>query len=209
MRRLMPPKTVSPNGSPLDNERGVALIIVLLMLGLLTILGTTLFTASTTDIKIAGNYKTSLEGFYTAEAGMDFALSASQIYTAINPSTGITVWPATGQGKVLDPTTFAATTTNNPGDTNFNRIQIPRPNYSGIYDYADVKVELVGTGGAVPAGMGTQVDAGISPGSSFKANTYAVTIIGHVNKNPNTSVSVQKSNPSIEIESQVCRLMQQ
>jgi hypothetical protein len=55
----------------LDKERGVALILALLVLSFLTILGGALLTTSTIDIWISDNYKTYTENLYLAEAGVD------------------------------------------------------------------------------------------------------------------------------------------
>jgi Tfp pilus assembly protein PilX len=52
-------------------ERGVALILALLVLSFLTILGGALLTTSTIDIWISDNYKTFTENLYLAEAGVD------------------------------------------------------------------------------------------------------------------------------------------
>ncbi|HEY2381301.1 MAG TPA: PilX N-terminal domain-containing pilus assembly protein [Terriglobia bacterium] len=74
----------------MERERGVALILALLVLSFLTILGSALLTTSTIDIWISDNYKTSTENLYIAEAGIDNArqllrtsnLSASQLLAA-------------------------------------------------------------------------------------------------------------------------------
>jgi Tfp pilus assembly protein PilX len=57
----------------LKDERGVALILALLVLSFLTILGGALLTTSTIDVWISDNYKTSTENLYLAEAGVDHA----------------------------------------------------------------------------------------------------------------------------------------
>lgn len=55
----------------MEHERGVALILALLVLSFLTILGGALLTTSTIDIWISDNYKTSTQNLYIAEAGID------------------------------------------------------------------------------------------------------------------------------------------
>lgn len=55
----------------MKDQRGVALILALLVLSFLTILGGALLTTSTIDIWISDNYKTSTENLYIAEAGID------------------------------------------------------------------------------------------------------------------------------------------
>ncbi len=66
--------------NPLANERGVAIILVLMMLLLLSILGATVLSTSTTEMKIAGNYSNFQNAFYAAEAGLDYAHSNGNIY---------------------------------------------------------------------------------------------------------------------------------
>ena len=177
-------------GKKLAEERGLALMTVLLMLLLLSILGSTMLASSTTDLQIAGNYRNNLEAFYTADAALSFGQTFDAIYTTLN---GIsTLWPAPGAGQVLDANTFAGGSANT-ANPDYNQIVIP-----GTSDKADVKVELVGSG-SIPRGIGTQVDSGISPGSgNFKANFFAVDVIAH---GPN--------NSQVQLESQVARIVQQ
>ena len=56
----------------MEHERGVALILALLVLSFLAILGGALLTTSTIDIWISDNYKTSTQNLYIAEAGIDY-----------------------------------------------------------------------------------------------------------------------------------------
>src|SRR5262249_35825325 len=60
-----------PKGAPVKRNRGVALILALLVLSFLTILGGALLTTSTIDIWISDNYKTYTQALYVAEAGVD------------------------------------------------------------------------------------------------------------------------------------------
>lgn len=66
-------------------ERGAALIVVLVMLLLLSILGMTLLTSSTTELQIAGNYRTTQEAFYAADAALEVAQTDPDVYTTIIP----------------------------------------------------------------------------------------------------------------------------
>jgi Tfp pilus assembly protein PilX len=54
-----------------DGNRGVALILALLVLSFLAILGGALLTASTIDIWISDNYKITTQSLYIAEAGIE------------------------------------------------------------------------------------------------------------------------------------------
>lgn len=57
------------------NETGMALAIALLFLAVLTLLGSTAVMVTTTDMKIGGNYMTSKQAFYVAEAGLELMKS--------------------------------------------------------------------------------------------------------------------------------------
>ena len=55
------------------NEKGIVLVVTLLIMMVLTLLITTAIITSTIDLKITGNYKTSEMAFYAAEAGVEEA----------------------------------------------------------------------------------------------------------------------------------------
>jgi Tfp pilus assembly protein PilX len=57
----------------MERDRGVALILALLVLSFLTVLGGALLTTSTIDIWISDNYKTATQSLYLAEAGIEDA----------------------------------------------------------------------------------------------------------------------------------------
>lgn len=52
------------------DEKGIILIAVLAVIAILALAGTTSVITTTTDIKISSNYKTSVQAFYSAEAGI-------------------------------------------------------------------------------------------------------------------------------------------
>lgn len=58
----------------LTNQRGTALVLVLVMLAVLMILGTFALTNSTVEVKIAGNYRASNESLFAAERGLQVAM---------------------------------------------------------------------------------------------------------------------------------------
>lgn len=149
----------------LQNERGVALITVLIVLMLLCILGATVLSSSTSDLRIAGNYRNMQRAFFSADAAVEFATTYGAIYTSIVPG-GTSSWPAPGAGKVLDEN-GVSTGTASP-DTNYNVMPIG----GGT---AKVKVDYIETG-AVPAGTGSEVDVGLGSGAGFKANYYNVSV---------------------------------
>lgn len=55
------------------NEKGVALVISLMFLALLSMMGTTAYVMTTTDLSIGNNYKASSDSFFDADAGVHFA----------------------------------------------------------------------------------------------------------------------------------------
>src|SRR5215510_2808476 len=61
------------SGGTVERNRGVALILALLVLSFLTVLGGALLTTSTIDIWISDNYKGATQSVYLAEAGIDHA----------------------------------------------------------------------------------------------------------------------------------------
>ena len=60
---------------PFKEQNGAALVGVMLVLLVLTLLGTTAFLCSTTEIKINSHYQQSLQALYAAEAGLQRLLS--------------------------------------------------------------------------------------------------------------------------------------
>ena len=184
----------------IKNENGIALIIVMGALLLLTILGVTMLSSSTSDLKISGNYRNSAEAFYNAEAYVQFAQTYSTIYMTLLPSATFpnNTWPLPGQGVILNSTSFAPgnpnqnTNNQNVNFANYNHIQLSNS------DSADVKVTLVSSGAKLPAGTGTQEDSGLGPGTAFKANNFAVNVIAF---GPNNSLA--------KIESGISRIVQQ
>jgi Tfp pilus assembly protein PilX len=57
-----------------DDENGMTLMIVMLLLFLLTLLGMTMYFMSSTDLKISRNVYTGTRAFYAAEAGLSEAI---------------------------------------------------------------------------------------------------------------------------------------
>jgi Tfp pilus assembly protein PilX len=60
-------------GQRLGDERGMVLVVSLLMVAVILLLGTTAFLTTSTDMKISANYKTGNEAFYISEAGIEEA----------------------------------------------------------------------------------------------------------------------------------------
>jgi type IV pilus assembly PilX-like protein len=76
------------------NEAGFALILAILALMLLTFLGLTLVTTTSTELQIATNYRWSQQALYNAEAGVEAAKSLLQGYdwVASMPAARAATW---------------------------------------------------------------------------------------------------------------------
>lgn len=63
---------------PLSNERGVALLLALAMLAIMTVIGVFALDTSTTEVQISGNYRTSQEAFFAADRAVMFGLGQAR-----------------------------------------------------------------------------------------------------------------------------------
>jgi Tfp pilus assembly protein PilX len=71
-------KTIVANASriyreSMTSDRGVALILALMVLAFLTVLGGALLTTTTIDVRIGDNFQTGMTSFYVAETGIEQA----------------------------------------------------------------------------------------------------------------------------------------
>ena len=67
----------------LKNQKGIVLIIALLMLLILTLIGVSSISTSTFETKISGNERVGTDAFYVSEAGIQVAIN--QLPDNINP----------------------------------------------------------------------------------------------------------------------------
>jgi len=91
-------------------ERGFALVVAILALMLLTFLGLTLATTTSTELQIATNYRWSQQALYNAEAGLEAAkIILSNVadvatgWTTQLPTARPGAWPQGGAPGPLDP----------------------------------------------------------------------------------------------------------
>jgi len=136
-------------------ERGSALIIAIMLLAIMSILGTILMSTSTTEIQLSGNYRNSQESFYTADRAIEYSMQSASDTSGVvdlynDQNTAIATSPLhrdlIGLGQsALEPSTYAATDDRN----------------SVVYIAS----------GAPPIGSG-------SDASLFKARNYAVDTVG-------------------------------
>ena len=92
----------------MERNRGVALILVLLVLSFLTVLGGALITTSTIDIWISDNYKSATQSVYLAEAGIADArellrASGRTVNELLDTSAGVDRQLATSDDEPLIP----------------------------------------------------------------------------------------------------------
>ena len=80
--------------NPLDNQSGLALVVALTMMIVLTLIGLASMFTSTFEIKLSGNKRASTDSFYAAEGGVQATLANSgnftpSSYTFIPNSSGL------------------------------------------------------------------------------------------------------------------------
>ena len=148
---------------PLNNQNGVVLVTAILIMSALVLLGSTAVMTTSTDIKMSGNYKTSEQAFYAAEAGIEEARARLRGTAATNPNyitdshPTQTAWTAfigdttKTQGKgynsgnamhvrvaslqsTLDYTVTIVHKTNSVGSILYWGDVLPSPNGDGIYE---------------------------------------------------------------------------
>ncbi len=66
------------NGTPSANQRGIVLISAIFIIAILVVLGTTAIMQTSMDIKISRNYKSSVQALYSAESGIQYAISTME-----------------------------------------------------------------------------------------------------------------------------------
>ncbi len=72
----------------IKNQRGVSLVIALLILLVLTILGISAISTTTFETNIAGNERLYNRAFYTSDAGVDYFFSRGDFYISVPNSAG-------------------------------------------------------------------------------------------------------------------------
>ncbi len=66
--------------SPLANQRGMALVLALVMLSIMTIMGMMSMSVSDTELSISGNYRALQESFFAADRAVTYAATNPDIY---------------------------------------------------------------------------------------------------------------------------------
>ncbi len=162
--RIIKPEDIKDRGNKFvvsrakSNERGVALIIALIMLMLLGILGAWALSTSTTELRITGNYRNSQNAFYAADAAVEYGQAYDAIYSAIVADTA-------NVNHVCPPACTGLSAGSKPGFINVPGLGT---------NSADVKVEWI-LKGDLPPGGGYSAEEG----DKFQANYFAVTSAGY------------------------------
>lgn len=68
---------------PLSNQRGIALVLALSMLTIMSILGAMALSTSTVEVGLSGNYRTSQLAFYSAQRATEYAMTNGAIFATI------------------------------------------------------------------------------------------------------------------------------
>ncbi len=71
----------------LKDEGGIALVMALVMLMLMSVLGTIMFKVTDHEMQISRNYSWRQDAFYAADSGVEYAQTDANIYTAIGLGT--------------------------------------------------------------------------------------------------------------------------
>ena len=69
-----------PLPSPLGNQRGMALVIALVMLSIMTLMGMLAMSTSDTEISISGNYRALQESFFAADRAVTYSATNPDIF---------------------------------------------------------------------------------------------------------------------------------
>jgi hypothetical protein len=137
-----------------NDQRGIALVLALIMLMLLSILGTFALTTSSTELFIAGNYRDMQRAFYAGDAALELVLHGGSPNLYKTLAEGATS-PTPGTGTSLK-------------NKDYNTI-----NFGGIT--ADVKVKYLGKG-KVPTGGDPRRK--YPSGDDFEAAFYLISTTG-------------------------------
>jgi len=136
-----------------NNEKGFVLPAGLMFLAIISILGATAVIVTTTDLKIGGNYKTNVQAFYNAEAGL--AIVETELINDLDKDQDLSnnSFEATSGTITITPSStvfYTLTGFNNiPFGAGAYTIQFknyaPDPTKPAVYDPASIWVRPIGT----------------------------------------------------------------
>lgn len=155
-------ENVVPVDGALGNERGMVLIMVLVMLLLFSILGATVLTNSTSELRVSGNYRSQQQAFFAAEGGLEQSQLSNAIFSII-PNMGDT-W----NGTITYTPAGVVTVTRDAVAT------------AGAINTVQIVAENIGTG---PPPKGSGFD------ETFQANLYDLDVTGFGPNNTEIEIS--------------------
>jgi hypothetical protein len=132
-----------------QDERGAALILVMVMLVMLTFIGLAALSTSSTEMFLSANYRRSHEAFEAAEGAMDYMMVDNRNF----------IVPASGPGNLVSLPTVTLSATD--------------PSNQGTMSISALTVIYLNTG-ATAAGAGDSV----ALGGNQQANYFIVDVTG-------------------------------
>lgn len=163
----------------IKNEKGVALVLAMIMIVLMSILGAFALSTSTTEIAISGNYRNSQDAFYAADSAVEYISIDGNIYNR-----DLAAFP------VNLNTADAGVYLTNTSINNNGRV-------SGLDTSATNNVTYI-TCGALPAGSGYETSAALagSGGSGYNnANYFLITVTTTGPSGSQSSIEAQIAKP--------------
>jgi len=98
----------------LENEKGIVLVIVMMIISILLLIGTTSIMSSNTELKMAANFKTATQAFYLAEAGIE--RTAAYLNTVTDIDSVLTTGTLYGGSQSLGAGAYSVVIANNAED---------------------------------------------------------------------------------------------
>ncbi len=136
--------------SLLRNEKGVALVIALIMLIVLTFIGIASISSSIFEAKISGNERWGSAAFYAASAGVEFGISRLPDISAYGPT-------AVGS----DETCKSGTLTSPSPQPQKSLGLLIKPGYEGLWEFK--RFQINATGESFGARKEIEVQVGLGP----------------------------------------------
>lgn len=137
----------------IDNEKGIALVIALIVLFLMSLLGTMMITNSSTEVQGARNFRVKQDSFYGADRAVEYARTDVNIYTTIGsgsvniPLSGVSL--ASGSSDATGTVTYLSSG-NPPRGSGIDATEFQANFYA---------IEVAGTG---PANSRTEAETNVA-----------------------------------------------
>lgn len=98
----------------LNDEKGIVLLTVMLLISILLLIGTTSIMSANSELKMASNFKTATQAFYIAEAGIE--RTAAYLNTVTDIDSVLATGTLYGGSQSLGTGTYSVTLANNASD---------------------------------------------------------------------------------------------